>query len=106
MTRGLYPGGDCGRGPCWKGRADSWKYRDQGRSKLILRNAARRQSIDLTLTLIGEDVLPPSAGEVFDQDPAVTVQLHNSSTSECWSSAFVPANTLLNSGGLFKAKIR
>jgi hypothetical protein len=46
---------------------------------------------------------PKSATAFFAQDPAVIVQLYNSSSSVCWSSTFNTSTTKANSGSAFKA---
>jgi len=46
--------------------------------------------------------VPVSASQMFDAQPAVTVQLSNGETSTCWQSVFT--TPLLNDGLRFKAK--
>jgi hypothetical protein len=46
--------------------------------------------------------IPFSVTETFDQDTTVTVQLINSATPTCWTSAFTTSSK--NDGVQFKAK--
>ena len=102
-------GGTCGTKPCWKALGDKgWRYHDPtaaagGITKLVLRGGGdgkpviRLRGRGAHLGLPG----PLSGVRYFDQDQAVTVQLHADSSANCWSSSFNTARK--NDGTRFKA---
>lgn len=87
---------------------DGWAYKDStgiedGVHKLQLGSGAIGRA-SMRLDARGPNLPMPaafSAGEFFDQDSGVTVQMFNDATSKCWSSVFSVATT--NTATRFRA---
>jgi CSLREA domain-containing protein len=110
------PGGAmCGTKPCWSAiGTKGYKYVDPaaatvGVKKIKLKGGTAGvplvmlQGKGLALPLPA----PVSGSRYFDADPAVTVQLIETSTGNCWESTFVEAtNGLTNTATQYTAKIK
>ncbi|HYD50207.1 MAG TPA: hypothetical protein VEB21_17750 [Terriglobales bacterium] len=110
----LAGGGACGSKPCWKAvRERGWSFRDksgsqQGLIKLNFKGGIAGKP-SLTVAAKGANLpLPEPAlpGRYFDQDAAVTIQLHDTTLDRCWSSSFDTTDTKKNDGVQFKAVAR
>ena len=109
MGASIANGGTCGAKPCWKAvSTKGWAYKDKvgkadGITKVQLKGGkpgrplVQAQGKGASLPMPA----PVSGTEFFDQDPAVIVQLHNSSSPNCWSSTFDSSKK--NDGTQFKA---
>ena len=109
MGATVVPGGMCGTKPCWKAISDKgWAYKNKlgngdGITKAHLKGGAPGKP-QVQVQAKGSSLpmpAPVSGTEFFDQDPAVIVQLHNSSSANCWSSTFDSSKK--NDGTQFKA---
>ena len=83
--------GECGAGrPCWKARADGFRYID----KPLVRGGTRKLDVrpgpvgkaKFSWKGRGPQLGPPSLP--FDAAAKVTMQLHNLETSTCWQAEF------------------
>ncbi len=99
-----------GAGSSWDDKdPKGFKYKDKagsssGVTKMVIKTSDKSKG-KVLLVAKGRAAgwpLPISASEYFDQDSSVTVQLFNSTTSTCWTSAF--ATNKKNTAALFKAK--
>lgn len=111
MGATVTPGGTCGTKPCWKALSDKgWAYKNAGGNgdgirKVMLKGGdAGKPQIqvhgkggDLSLPV------PVSGTALFDQDPAVIVELHRTDAPVCWSSTFDTTSTKKNDGVQFRA---
>ena len=112
MAVAVAPGGACGAKPCWKAvSTKGWSYKNKagnggGVTKTQLTGGAAGKPGVKVQGKGGNLPLPApvSATEFFDADPAIVVQLHSSSTGNCWSSTFAASGTKKDDGAQFKAK--
>jgi hypothetical protein len=103
------PAGSCGGKPCWKAFNQGFKYKNRDATEAGVQSILLRGSIGnvakLQVKAKGSELaLPAPVGteEFFHQDPAVTVQLANSS-GFCWQATYsTPAQR--NQPGRFKDK--
>ena len=99
-------------GPAWKQRAGSgWKYKDadgvsDGVQRLKLKAGAAGHSRAQLDASGGNTPMPVAATSesMFEQAPAVVVQLVNDSTGSCWKSEFAADGTSRNTPFSFKAR--
>jgi len=97
-------------GAAWSGGAKGWKYRDKtgaasGVASIALK-AGSAGKAGASLQARGAnvpEVVPDDGSELFDQDPAVTVQLLGGAGA-CWTSEFLPDGTQRNDAAEFRAK--
>jgi hypothetical protein len=103
--------GTCGTKPCWRAQSTTgWTYRDPAASKdgiktITLKGGTAGKPL-IKITGAGANLLQPSAfsgSELFDEDPAVIVQLLRGDAETCWSSTFNVSGTKRNDASEFKA---
>ncbi len=89
---------------------DGWSYSGKPRVESGIRKLTIQTTASgaprIKLQARGTNVPMPSsfsATELFDQDPRLTVQLFNSTTSRCWSSEF--SDAAVNSATQFRASL-
>jgi Concanavalin A-like lectin/glucanases superfamily len=111
MGLSLAAGGTCGSFPCWKALGSKgWAYKNKlgnadGVTQLKESGGAPGKP-KVKFAGKGANLPLPSpfsfGVQYFEKDPAVIVQLHSSSPTNCWTSSFTTATK--NDGGSFKAK--
>jgi hypothetical protein len=105
-------GGTCGDADCWSALSDKgYKYKDSragtnGITKVLLKGGdAGKGKIVVQGKGAGLALPGPVGTKYFNADTNVIVQLHESSTDNCWESSFVDATDgVENSGTKYKAK--
>ena len=104
--------GSCGAKPCWKAiGTKGYVYKDKagtqgGIRQIVLRAGDAGKGAVLVAGGGASLSLPgPNASGIpyLDTDPGVTVQLHESSTGNCWESSVSAADVQANTEALFKA---
>jgi predicted outer membrane repeat protein len=105
-------GGSCGGKPCWKAiGSKGYVYKDKaatqgGIRQIVLRAGDPGKGAVLVAGGGASLALPgPNAAGIpyLDMDPGVTIQIHESSTGNCWESSVGSADVQANTEALFKA---
>lgn len=111
MSATVPPGGTCGMDPCWRDLGgNGWAYKSKtpisdGLTKVTHKGGvADRPKVRVIGKGLGLPVPAPVSGSrFFAQDTAVIVQLHSSTSANCWASTFDPSSTKKNDGEQFRA---
>lgn len=103
----------CGDKPCWKALGSrGWSYKNRngnagGVHKLSLAGGNDGKPV-VQLKAAGFFLplpIPLSSLRYFDVDPAIWLQLHSSTTDQCWSSRFPAERVKRNNGKKFIGKV-